>query len=136
MVAGQHHELGQAELGVIRALWDCGPSTVREVMNHLHQAKRKLAYTTVLTFLTRLEQKGYVSSDKSGLAYIYRAVVSRGKVSKSRLRTLVEQLYDGSAGPLVVQLMQSERFSAQEIEELRKLIDQLDRKSKGRKPKS
>ena len=52
-------DLGHAELEVLRALWDLGPVTVREVLAHLHETGRKLAYTTVLTFLTRLEQMGF-----------------------------------------------------------------------------
>ena len=51
-------DLGDAELEVLKALWDRGPTTVREVMNILHEQGRQVAYTTVLTFLTRLEQKG------------------------------------------------------------------------------
>jgi len=122
------YELGEAELQVLKALWDSGPSTVRDVMNHLHRHDRKVAYTTVLTFLTRLELKGYVASDKSDLAYVYRAVLSREKVTRARLRTMVKQLYDGAAAPLVLQLMRSEKFSAEEIASLQKLIDELDSK--------
>ena len=100
------------------------------VLNHLHAHGRNVAYTTVLTFLTRLEQKGYVSSDKSGLAYVYRPTLTRERLSRSRLRTLLEQLYDGAAGQLALQLIRTERFSADEIEELHKLIDRLDAKNK------
>jgi len=119
-------ELGAAELEVLKTLWDQGPCTVRDVLNHLLQRGRKLAYTTVLTFLTRLEQKGFVLSNKSGLAYVYRAKVTRERVSRSRIRSLVQELYDGAAGALVLQLMQSERLSAEEIEELQRLLDRLD----------
>ena len=96
-------DLGSSELEVLKCLWDRGPSTVREVLNELHASGRELAYTTVLTFLTRLEQKGYVTSDKSKLAYVYRARVSREKVTRSRLRSLLEDLYDGAAAPLVLE---------------------------------
>jgi predicted transcriptional regulator len=122
----REYELGEAELQVLRALWDGGPATVREVLNHLHQRGRKVAYTTVLTFLTRLEQKGFVKSDKSGLAYVYRAAVTRNQVTRSRLKTMLDELFDGEAAPLVLQLMKTEKFSAEEIAELQKLIDQLD----------
>ncbi|MHC4964780.1 MAG: BlaI/MecI/CopY family transcriptional regulator, partial [Planctomycetota bacterium] len=74
----------------------------------------------------RLEQKGYVKSDRSDVAYVYRPAVTRAKVTKSRLRSLIEQLYDGEAAPLVLQLMREQNFSADEIAELQKLIDQLD----------
>lgn len=118
-------DLGKAELEVLRALWDHGPGTVREVLNHLTDAGRDLAYTTVQTMLTRLEQKEFVQSDKSGAAFVYRASVSRKRVSKSRLRELLDQLYDGAAGPLVLQLVKSQRLKRDELEELRKLIDDL-----------
>lgn len=120
-------ELGDAELEVLKALWDAGPGTVRQVLESLHGRGRKVAYTTVLTVLSRLEQKGYVASDKSGLAYIYRAKVSRQKVVGSRLKAMVEQLYDGAAAPLVLHLMESERFTPEEIEQLQSLIKRLDR---------
>jgi predicted transcriptional regulator len=120
-------ELGDAELEVLKALWDGGPGTVRQVLAHLHERKRRVAYTTVLTVLTRLEQKGYVSSDKSGLAYVYRARVSRQRVAASRVRAMVEQLYDGAAGQLALQLVKDERLTPAEIEELQRLIEGLDR---------
>ncbi len=127
-MADREYELGSAEFEVLKALWDRGPSTVREVMNHLHQRDRNVAYTTVLTFLTRLEQKGFVRSDKSGMAYVYRAKVSREKVSRSRAKKLLEQLYDGAAGPLVLQLVRTEQLSADEIDQLHRLVEELDRK--------
>ncbi len=136
-MAPREAELGMAELEVLKTLWDHGPATVRQVLNHLHEQGRKLAYTTVLTYLTRLEQKGYVRSDQSGLAYVYRPMVSRAKVTKSRLRSLIEELYDGAAGPLVLQLMREheQKLSTAEITELQKLINQMDAKAKRSRPR-
>lgn len=122
----REHDLGTAELEVLRAVWDDQPATVRQVLNRLHDRGRNVAYTTVQTVLTRLEQKGFVRSDKSGLAYVYRATVSRERLSKSRLRDLVDELYDGAAGALVLQLVRSERLTRDEIAELQKLIERLD----------
>ena len=62
----RQYDLGVAELEVLKALWDEGPSTVRQVMERLHRIGRRVAYTTVLTFLSRLEQKGFVRSDVTG----------------------------------------------------------------------
>ena len=120
-------ELGDAELEVLKALWDGGPGTVRQVLEHLHQRRRRVAYTTVLTVLTRLEQKGYVTSDKSELAYVYRAKVSRQRVAASRIRAMVEQLYDGAAGQLALELVKGERLTPAEIDELQKLIERMDK---------
>ncbi len=122
----REYELGEAELAVLRVLWDHGPLTVRDVMDHLHERGRKVAYTTVLTFLSRLEQKGFVVSDKKELAYVYRTKVSRDSVVKSRVKSLLDQLYDGAAGPMVLQLIENGNFSADEIAQLRKLIKDLD----------
>ena len=129
-MAQREYDLGAAELEVLKVLWDEGPATVREVLNHLRARGRRLAYTTVLTTLTRLEQKGFVTNDKSGLAYVYRARVTRQRFSRSRVKALVQQLYDGAAGPVVLELIRTERLTPDEIEELQKLIDRLDSKSK------
>lgn len=125
-MARTDHELGDAELEVVRVLWDHGPQTVREVMTHLHERGRKVAYTTVLTFLSRLEAKGFVASDKADLAYVYRARVTRENVTRSRVRSLVQQLYDGAPGPMVLQLIEHGRFTPEEIAQLRKLIRDLE----------
>jgi predicted transcriptional regulator len=122
----REYELGDAELEVLKSLWEDGPGTVREVLNRLTRRGRNPAYTTVQTFLTRLEQKGFVRADKSDLAYRYAARVTRERISKSRLRELLDQLYDGAAGPLVLQLVQNERLTPEEIETLQKLIERLD----------
>lgn len=124
-MAARQYELGEAELGILRTLWDLGPATVRKVLDHLHSRGRRVAYTTVQTLLTRLEQKRFVTSNKSGLAFVYRARVSRDRVTRSRLKTLVTQLYDGAAGPLVLQLVRNEGLKPEEIEELRTLINEL-----------
>jgi len=124
------HELPRAELEVLKVLWEEAPCTVRDVMNHLHARGRKVAYTTVLTFLARLEQKGFVKADKSGVAYVYRPTVAREKVTRSRVQSIIQQLYDGAACPLVLQLMENERFTREEIEQLQQLIERLDRRAK------
>lgn len=122
----RQYELGNAELEVLKVLWEEGPCTVRQVLNHLHGRGRKVAYTTVLTFLTRLEQKELVRSDRSGLAYVYKATVSRDRISRSRLKSLVEELYDGAVGPLVLQLVKTQRLTREEIEALQEIIRRLD----------
>jgi BlaI family transcriptional regulator, penicillinase repressor len=125
-VAATMPELGDAELEVLKALWDGGPGPVRQVLAHLHDRKRRVAYTTVLTVLSRLEQKGYVASDKSGLAYVYRAKVSRQRVAATRVKAMIDQLYDGAAGQLALQLVKGEKLTPEEIVELQKLIERLD----------
>ena len=85
----------ERELQALKVLWSEGEATVQTICQAINDAGDHLAYTTVLTFLTRLEHKGFVGSDKSDVAYIYKPKLSRDRVRKSRLRSLVHQLYDG-----------------------------------------
>ena len=124
-MSSRKYELGTAELEVLSVLWEQGPLPVRQVMNHLHDQGRRVAYTTVQTLLTRLEQKGFVASDKSDLAYVFKARLSREKVRRSRLKTLVRELYDGAPAALALHLIQSERLSPEEIAEQHRLIEEL-----------
>jgi predicted transcriptional regulator len=130
----REYDIGAAELEVLKLLWDEGPASVRAVLNRLHEMDRKVAYTTVQTMLTRLEQKGFVRADKSDLAFVYTPLISREQISRSRLRKLLEQCYDGAAGPLILHLVRSEALQPEEIAELQKLIDRLDPNRKKRKP--
>lgn len=125
--------LARSELEVLKVLWDEGPATVRQALERLHGRGRRVAYTTVQTFLNRLEAKGLVRSDKSDLAHIFHARVKKEKVLRSRLRDVVEQLFDGAAGALVVQLLRDERLTRDEISELQKLIDRLDGETKSKR---
>ncbi len=126
MAMRRQYDLGSSELEVLKVLWDEAPCTVREVLNHMHARGRRVAYTTVQTLLTRLEQKRFVRSNKTGLAHVFRPKVSRERVTKSRLKTLVDQLYDGAAGPLVLQLVRTEHLKPDELEKLQEMIESLD----------
>jgi predicted transcriptional regulator len=120
-------DLSDAELAVLRVLWDHGPMTVREVMQHLHERGRRVAYTTVMTFLSRLEQKGVLTSDKGDVAYVYRPRVTREHVTQTRLRAVLDELFDGAAGPAVLHLVENQRLTPEERARLRAMIDELDR---------
>lgn len=127
----RNYELGAAELDVLKALWRHGPATVREVRDRLHRKGRKVAYTTVLTFLSRLEKKGFVRSDRSEHAYVYHPLIERDRVVGSRVRETVRQLFDGAAAPMVAHLMQTEKFTPDEIEQLQRLVDRLAEQAAG-----
>lgn len=126
-MARRDYELGEAELAVLRVLWDHGPLTVREVMQHLHERGRRVAYTTVMTFLSRLEQKGILASDKGDVAYVYRPKVTRERVTESRMNAVLDELFDGAAGPAVLHLVENQRLSPEDLARLRTLIQSLDR---------
>jgi predicted transcriptional regulator len=128
----RHSSIGENELDLLKMLWEHGPGTVREINAFSRQQGRHWAYTTVLTMLQRLQSKGFVTSDKSGVAHVFRPVVTREKLLRRRLKDLANQLCEGTATPLVMALVEGERFTAEEISRFRTLLDQLEgKKSKG-----
>ncbi|MFO0953317.1 MAG: BlaI/MecI/CopY family transcriptional regulator [Isosphaeraceae bacterium] len=126
---GDRPGLSDAEREVLKALWGHGPATVRQLNGVLGGQGRSWAYTTVLTLLQRLQGKGYVVSDgaASGSAHVFRASVSRDELLEQRLKDTADELCDGSAAPLLLALVQGNRFSAEELARLRRMIDEAGR---------
>jgi BlaI family penicillinase repressor len=129
-VGSSQPSISEAELDVLKVLWKRGPGTVREINTLLKRKKRRWAYNTVLTLLTRLKEKRYVTSEKQGVAYVFHPVVSREKLLGQSLTELANRVCDGTASPLVHALVQDGNLTADEIKELRKLIDKLETKEK------
>ena len=117
--------VSDAELEVLKVLWAAGPVTVRDVAARLRKQRRKLAYNTVLTLLSRLRDKGYVTADRRETAHLFRAVVSREDLLGSSLAALAERICDGTASPLMLALVRDRSFSAEEIAHFRTLLDDL-----------
>ena len=109
------------ELDVMAVLWDRGPSTVADVRDGLAD---DLAYTTVLTILRTLEEKGHVAHEEEGRAYRYRALVERGEAQGSALDRLRTKLFSGSTELLLAHLVADQDLSEEELERLRKLLDE------------
>jgi predicted transcriptional regulator len=117
--------VSDAELEVLKVLWAGGPSTVRDVAAALRRQRRRLAYNTVLTLLSRLREKGYVTADRREAAHQFRAIVTRDELLGSSLSALADRMCDGTASPLVYALVRGRRFSAEEIAHFRELLDDL-----------
>lgn len=123
--------ISDAELEVLKVLWASGPGTVRDVEAQLRR-RRRLAYNTVLTLLTRLRDKGYVDTDRSGTAHVFRSVVSREELLTHGLSTLADRVCDGTASPLVLALVKGRKLSKDDVAELRRLLDDLERPDRKR----
>jgi predicted transcriptional regulator len=117
--------VSDAELEVLKVLWASGPATVRDVAAALKRQRRRLAYNTVLTLLSRLREKGYVAADRRDTAHLFRALVTRDELLGSSLAALADRICDGTASPLVHALVRGQRFSPDEIKHFRKLLDDL-----------
>lgn len=121
--------VSDAELDVLKVLWADGPSTVRDVEAQLRKRRRRWAYTTILTLLSRLKEKGYVRQDRSGgAAHVFHAAITREQLLADGLSDLADRICDGTASPLVHALVQGKRLSAGDIADLRKLLDDMERK--------
>jgi predicted transcriptional regulator len=118
--------VSDAELEVLKVLWAGGAMTVRDVAAALRKQRRRLAYNTVLTLLSRLRDKGYVDADRREPAHMFRAVVTRDGLLGSSLAALADRVCDGTASPLLLALVKDQRLSPDDIAELRKLLDALN----------
>ena len=116
--------LSEAEVEVLKVLWDLGPAPVRAINRELAARGRSWAYTTVSTLLLRLTTKGCVSSDASEVPHVYRASVSREEMLRRRLRDTADELCDGEAAPLVLALVRRHRFTPEEIAGFQRLLDE------------
>jgi len=109
------------ELDIMAVLWDLGPSTVAEVRDHL---KDPLAYTTVLSLLRTMEEKGHVAHVEEGRAYRYRAVVERGDAQVSALNRITRKLFGGSPELLLSHLVSDQGLSEEEMERIKRLLEE------------
>ena len=117
--------VSEAELQVLQSLWDHAEGTVRQVQQRLSAGGSDWTRSTVITLLQRLEKKGYVASDKSEFAFVFRAAVSRDELMHQRMQELANELAGGQAAPLLLAFTKRHRLSPKELQELRDLIDEL-----------
>lgn len=109
-----------AELAILRVLWARGPSTVRDVAE---QMGREGAYTTVLKLLQIMTEKRLVHRDDSARTHVYAAAYSEGHTHKQIVTDLLDRVFDGSAGKLVLQALAAGKASPEEVAEIRALLD-------------
>jgi predicted transcriptional regulator len=112
--------LYERELDVMEVLWERGSATVAEVREALED---EMAYTTVLTVLRRLEDKGFVGHDEEGRAHRYRPLVERTQARESALERLTKRLFQGSPEVLLTHLVSSRKLSDAELRRLRDLVE-------------
>lgn len=121
-------DASEAELEVLKTLWERGAGTVQEVQTELEQRGQHWAYTTVQTLLKRLEGKGLIAVNKESTPHVYESAVTRENLVGQRLKDLALNLCDGAMAPLAHALVSREHFTREEIQRFRRLLDELDRK--------
>ena len=118
-----------AELEILRVLWRRGPSTMREVHDEL-TAAHPTVYTTVLKLMQIMAEKGLVRRDEGQRAHVYEARLAREETQAQLLGDLLDRAFDGSAAKLVMQVLSSKRATADEIEQIRAVLDELEGKDR------
>ena len=119
-------ELTEGELRLMDVIWEKKKATVSEVVEALAGSNGAPAYNTVLTLMTILERKGYLrhSPAKTGRAFVYRPAVTRERAAGHAVRNLLSRFFSGSAGDLVLNLIEDEKLSDAELQRVRELLEE------------
>jgi len=118
-------QLGETEMEVLHHVWDLGEATVADVRERVLE-ERDVAYTTIMTVMKKLADKGYLQYHKDGRTYVYAPAQEPNKVQHSLLRRLMESVFEGSPMALVQTLVQHENLSDAERDEIRQMIDAME----------
>ncbi|HEX4565584.1 MAG TPA: BlaI/MecI/CopY family transcriptional regulator [Vicinamibacterales bacterium] len=113
------------ELAIMKVVWKLESATVRDVYEHLRKT-RDLAYTTVLTMMKILEQKGYVKKTRAEKAFVYRPAQPRAQVIGGMVREFVDRVFDGASRPMLLHLVKEARLSEKERKALLRAIEEVE----------
>lgn len=114
-----------AEVAILRILWERGPSTVREVQETLNET-RETGYTTALKFLQIMTEKGLVCRDESRHAHVYQARYPEEQTQRQMVDDLLERVFGGSAMKLVMHALSGRKATPEELAQIRKLLDNIE----------
>ena len=118
-------KLTDAELEIMHVVWELQGATVRQVHEFLNQ-QRPLAYTTVMTMMNILEEKGHLTRRKEGRAYRYEPVRPKSQVISGMVDEFVRRVFEGSATPLVVSLVKDKKISKKDLDEIARMIRETE----------
>ena len=118
-----------SELEILRVLWTRGPSTVREVHEELRE-KKSLGYTTVLKLLQIMTAKGTVRRNEEQRAHVYEACQPATETKRQLVGDVLERVFEGSASELLIHALEGRRTSKKELDELRRLLDEYEGRSR------
>src|ERR1700682_1711465 len=123
------HKPTASELEILRVLWNRGPSTVREVHDSLSQ-KKDLGYTTVLKLLQIMTAKGTVRRNETQRAHVYEACLPAEQTKRQLAGDMLQRVFEGSASELMIHALEGRRTSKKELDELRRLLDEYEGRSR------
>lgn len=124
----QSAEPTKSELEILQVLWESGPSTVRFVNDMLNEQKREVSYMSTQKLMLIMLEKGFVTKDDGQMTHIYKAAIDEVKTKSYMLNRVVHNLFNGSAGSLMMHLLGNKKVSPQEMKYLKQLIKKVDQK--------
>ena len=133
MARPRHEQPTPAELEILKILWTCGsPASVRDVLDVVNgEANTPRAYTSVMSLLNVMTDKGLLSREPHGRAFLYAAAAPREQTLRSMLRETLERVYSGSASLLVAHLLDQSNPSKAELKQIRSLLDDFQNRRAG-----
>ena len=123
-------DLGELQRTVLETVWNLGEASVHQVRERLN-GRRRLAYTTVLTVMQKLEKAGWLEHRSEGKSYVYTPALSREEAGAGSVRGFLKRVFEGDAMTLFQHLIRESDLSDEELNELRAMIEE---KRKERKP--
>lgn len=117
--------LGETEMEVLHHVWDMGEATVKQVRKRILE-KREVAYTTIMTVMKNLAEKGYLKYRKEGVTYVYSPAREPESVRSNLIKELMKKVFKGSPKELVQTLVNSEDMSEKDLSEIKNMIDQME----------
>jgi len=126
MIASASNKPTESELEILQILWKKGACTVREVHEILEKNK-DAGYTTTLKLMQIMHEKGLVSRDTSSKTHIYFALVNQEKTQQHLVNRMIDNVFNGSAARLVMQALGGHKASKDEIDSIKKYLDELDK---------
>jgi len=119
----------ELELEILKVIWQIEPATVRQVRDAL-AAVRDLAYTTVMTVMSIMADKGYLTRKKDGRSYVYEAAYREQKASRNLLQDIVDRVFGGSTTAVMQHLLETSEIDDEELKQIRALINRKTRERK------
>ncbi|NGP88531.1 BlaI/MecI/CopY family transcriptional regulator [Aliifodinibius halophilus] len=117
--------LGETEMEVLHHVWDLGEATVKQVRKRILES-REVAYTTIMTVMKNLAEKGYLKYRKDGVTYVYSPAQEPESVQSSLIKDLMTKVFKGSPKQLIQTLVKSDDMNAKDLEEIKHMIDNME----------
>jgi predicted transcriptional regulator len=120
----KHTTLTPQELEIMKLVWQRDSATVRDIYEALLE-HRKIAYTTVMTMMKILETKGYLKKRRQNRAFVYRPAHPKNQIIGGMLREFIDRVFNGSAEPLLVHLVKTRKIRQEELQKIKRMIEEI-----------